>query len=443
MNNLISAVQFRETYLNEVIDTIEDEKFVSRSRSEDGGKGFSRKRKISFTHLIVLLRQGLSRSIQRELNSFYQKLQKSDFSIQHVTKGAFSRCRAKLKPEAFVELNQVGIKSFYNNAPWLNFQGLRLLAVDGSTAVLPKHRSIIEEFGTTNFGPYADSPRSVARISVLYDVLNLTVLDAHIDKYDKSEREMARKHLDFVEPGKDLLVFDRGYPSLGLMFEMQAKGINYLIRMREDWWLEVRKMVSGGVKDKEVTFTLPSNEKDLLKKYNTPDKKIKCRLVSVELPEGGTEVLCTSIVSKEILPYECFAELYHYRWNIEEGYKLFKCRLQLEAFSGKTAIAVKQDFFAKIFTMTTTAVLAFPVDEKLKKEVETNSRKHPNKVNRTNALSMFKEIIVKVFIEKIISPAIEAFDKILEATTEIIRPGRKFERKKLKKKPPSMNYKQL
>ncbi len=93
--------------------------------------------------------------------------------------------------------------------------------------------------------------------------------------------------------------------------------------------------------------------------------------------------------------------------------------------------------------MTTTAVLAFPVDEKLKKEVETNSRKHPNKVNRTNALSMFKEIIVKVFIEKIISPAIEAFDKILEATTEIIRPGRKFERKKLKKKPPSMNYKQL
>ena len=443
INNDVSTVRFRETYLNEVINTIEDGKFVSRSRSEDGGKGFSRNRKISFVHLIVLLTQGLSRSIQRELNSFYQKLQKSDFSIQHVTKGAFSRCRSKLKPEAFVELNQVGIKSFYTNAPWRGFQGLRLLAIDGSTAVLPKHQSVTEEFGTTNFGPYADSPRSIARISVLYDVLNLTVLNGQIDRYDKSEREMARKHFDGVAPGKDLLMFDKGYPSLGLMFEMQARGIDYLIRMREDWWLEVRKMVSDGVTDKEVTFTLPSNEKSLLDKYNTTDKRIRCRIVRIELPEGGTEVLCTSIRSKEILPLECFQELYHYRWNIEEGYKLFKCRLQLEEFSGKTALAVKQDFFAKIFAMTTTAVLAFPVDEKLKKEAENSRRKHPNKVNRTNALSMFKEITVKVFIEKIINPAIKAFDRILKATTEIIRPGRKFERKKLKKQPPSMNYKQL
>ncbi len=79
---------------------------------------------------------------------------------------------------------------------------------------------------------------------------------------------------------------------------MQAKGIDYLIRMREDWWLEVRKMVSDGVKDKEVTFTLPSNENDLLKKYNSTDRKIKCRLISVELTEGGTEVLCTSIVTQ-------------------------------------------------------------------------------------------------------------------------------------------------
>jgi hypothetical protein len=377
------------------------------------------------------------------LNSFYQKLQKSDFSVQHVTKGAFSRCRSKLKPEAFVELNQVGLRSFYNNASWRSWQDLRLLAIDGSTAVLPKHKSIIKEFGTTNFGPYADSPRSVARTSVLYDVLNLTVLDAQIDKYDQCERDMARKHFEVAEPGKDLLLFDRGYPSLGLMFEMQAKGIDYLIRMRDDWWLEVRKMVTDGVKDKEVTFTLPANEKELLKKYNTTDNKIRCRLVCVQLPEGGTEVLCTSITNKEILPYECFAELYHFRWNIEEGYKLFKCRLQLEAFSGKTAIAVKQDFFAKIFTMTTTAVLAFPVDEKVKKEYETNSRKHPNKVNRTNALSMVKEIVAKVFIDKMISPAIKAFDNILTATTEIVRPNRKFERKKLKKKPPSMNYKQL
>ena len=308
---------------------------------------------------------------------------------------------------------------------------------------MPSHKSIKEEFGITNFGPYANSPRSVARTSVLYDVLNLTVLDGQIDRYDSCERNLARKHFAQVKPATDLLLFDRGYPSLGLMFEMQAQGIHYLIRMREDWWLDVRKMLANGETDKEVTFKLPATERDLLNKYGTKNDKFKCRLVAVQLPEGGREVLCTSVTSQEILPYEYFADLYHCRWNIEEAYKLFKCRVQLEAFSGKTAIAVKQDFFAKIFMMTTTAVLAFPVEEQIKQECQKSTRKHKFKINRTNALALVKEISVKIFLHKIIQPAMQAFDKILKATIDIVRPNRKFPRKKLKKKPPSMNYKQL
>ena len=346
-----------------------------------------------------------------------------------------------MNPEAFVELNQVTCKTFYANAPCRRFCGFRLVGVDGSTGVLPKHKSIVEEFGITNCGPNADSPKSMARMSLLYDVLNSTVLDAQIDKYDISERELARRHFDVVEPGKDLLLFDRGYPSLAFMFEMQARGIDYVIRMSDNWWTEVRKMMSDGVKDKEVTFTLPEKDNKLLKKYNTTEREIKCRLVAVELEGGGTEILCTSVTNKEVLPYECFAELYHYRWNVEEAYKLLKCRLTLEAFSGKTAIAVKQEFFAKVFTMTLTAVLAFPVDERLK--AESSTRKHPHKVNRTNALAMVQEIAIPVFVHKIIRPALDAFDKILKATTELVRTKRKFVRKKLKKKPPSINYKRL
>jgi hypothetical protein len=435
--------EFRENYFNDLTHTIEDEKFISRSRSEDGGNGFTRHRKITFTHLIVLLTQGLTRSIQRELNSFYQKITGSDFSLQHVTKGAFTQARAKLKPSAFAELNQVGINSFYKNAPYNTWRGYRLLSVDGSTAVLPKHKSVVKEFGTTNFGPYANSPRSVARISMLYDVLNFTTLDARMDKYDACERDLARKHFDYIEPAKDLLLLDRGYPSLSLMFEMQQRGIDYCMRMREDWWLEVRKMIAAGEKDKIVTFKLPATNKDLLKQYNTSNGNIQCRLVVVDLPGGGAEVLCTSVLDKAKLPYGCFVTLYHYRWNIEEGYKLYKCRMQLEAFSGKTALAVKQDFFAKVFMMTTTAVLAFPVDEKIKQDVKTSGRKHANKINRTNALSMVKEIISKVLIGKMIRPALEALDKILKSTTEMVRPNRKFPRNKIKKKPPNMNYKQL
>jgi len=142
--------------------------------------------------------------------------------------------------------------------------------------------------------------------------------------------------------------------------------------------------------------------------------------------------------------YNEFVSLYEKRWNIEEAYKLYKCRLQLEAWSGKTSLAVKQDFYAKVFIMTTTAVLAFPIDEQLRKEQEAEkTTKHNYKVNRTNALSMVKESAPKMFIHKAISSAIDAFDKIARATVEIVRPGRKEARKKSPKKPPSMNYKQL
>lgn len=389
------------------------------------------------------------RSLQRELNSFYQQIQGADFSIQHVSKSAFTHSRKKLKPEAFKELNQIGSDSFYRNAPYITWLGFRLLSIDGSKLVLPKHKSVEQEFGTVNFGPYADSPRSIATLSTLYDVLNLVTLDVELGRYETSEKELALRHLKRIQPGRDLLLLDRGYPGLALMFELQAQGIDYCIRMQENWWLEVRNMIANGEKDKIVTFKLPKKEKHLLAKYATENDEIKCRLVVVSLEDGSNEVLCTSVLDNDKLPYECFLPLYHCRWNIEEGYKLYKCRVRLEVFSGKTAKAVKQDIFAKVFMMTTMAVLAFPIEEKIKKEHEQlqkdglSHRKHPHKINRTNALSMVKEICSKVFIIRMIPQALDAFDKILKATTDIVRPNRKFPRNKLKKKPPSMNYKQL
>lgn len=360
-----------------------------------------------------------------------------------MTKGAFSRARAKLKPEAFAELNDVGINNFYRNAPYQQWRGYRLLACDGSTAVLPNHQSIKDEFGVTNFGRYASSPRSLARISLLFDVLNLTTLDGQIAGYSTSERKLLPQHFDKITPGTDLLLLDRGYPSYNLLFELQARGINYCVRLREDWWLMAKEMLSGGEREKEVVFQLSEKSKELREQYPDAPIDIRCRLVLVTLPDGSKEVLCTSILDKEVIPYEDFAELYHFRWNIEEGYKLFKCRMDMEAFSGKTAIAVKQDFFAGIFMMTTAAVMAFPVAEELKKTTEISARKHPRQINKTNALSLVREMAISLFLKRMLNQAFHAFDKILKATTEIVRPNRKNPRKKITKKPPSLNYKNL
>src|SRR5690606_35024712 len=143
---------------------------------------------------------------------------------------------------------------------------------------------------------------------------------AQLGGYRTSEKELALRHLERVQPGKDLLLLDRGYPGLALMYELQAQGIDYCIRLQDDWWLEVRKMIANGEKDKVVVFKLPKKERHLLTKYGTENNEIKCRLVVVELEDGSKEVLCTSVLDNDRLPYECFVQLYHCRWGIEEGY---------------------------------------------------------------------------------------------------------------------------
>lgn len=392
----------------------------------------------------MLLTKGIKSSLQRELDSFYKEVSGDDFNIRHVTKGAFSQARAKLNPSAFVEMNENVANTFYDEAPYLVWHGMRLLASDGSRLLLPKHASITEEFGQHGFGPNADSMQSLALASFLYDPLNLLTLDAQIAPYSSSERSLLYQHLGKVNQG-DMLLLDRGYPSLALIFELKARGIEFCMRMKEDWWLDVKEFVESGEKERLVTFTLPKKHHHLLDKYPDQEEKVTCRLVCVELENGEKEVLCVSLTDMEKYTHEDFVELYHYRWNVEEGYKLFKARAEIEYFSGKTARAVKQDFHAKVFLMTFCAVLAFPIEEKVKKEheQEKNQDSHPKKINRTAALSMTSSISIGLLLTKKIKQAIAAFDDIVEKTTEIIRPNRKFERKKKPKRPYHMNYKRL
>lgn len=391
----------------------------------------------------MFISRGVKSSLQRELDSFYKEATGNEFNIRVATKSAFTKSRAKLKHEAFIELNDNVNQTFYNEAPYLVWNQMRLLSVDGTRLVLPNHKSVSEEFGEHGFGPNADSKRSLALASFLYDSLNLLTLDAGIAAYSTSERDLLYHHLEKVKPG-DLLLLDRGYPSVALLFLLMAKGIGFCVRMKEDWWLSVKEFMESGEKERAVSYKLPKKDRELLKDYpEMIDKEIKCRLVCVELENGEKEVLCTSLTGMEQYPYEGFCELYHFRWGIEESYKLFKARAEVERFSGKTALAVKQDFFAKVFMMSLSAVLAFPIEEKVKKEYQEAGTKHPQKINRTSALSMLMGISVGLFLKKLVKKAIAAFDSIVGQTREIVRPGRKNERKKRPKKLYYMNYKPL
>ena len=119
--------------------------------------------------------------------------------------------------------------TFYTEAPYWVWKGFRLLGADGSRLMLPTHPTVIEEFGRHSFGPNGNSPRSMALISMLYDVLNLTTIDAQIAPYASGERDLLYKHLPKARKG-DLLLLDRGYPSILLLFLLSAQGLDFCVR---------------------------------------------------------------------------------------------------------------------------------------------------------------------------------------------------------------------
>jgi hypothetical protein len=404
---------------------------------------FTRNRKLTIRTIILLLLKFKS-SIQRELNRFYKEVNQRDFNIREVTKGAFTQARAKLKPEAFVRLNEVAVNTFYDLAEYYVWHNMRLLAVDGTRLVLPNHPTVAEEFGVHQFGPKADSPRSLAMGSLLYDPLNLLTIDSQIAAYASSERDLLMKHLDKVNAG-DMLLLDRGYPSFWLLFLLKARGIEFCVRLKEDWWLKVKDFTESTDNERIVTFSLPKKDRNKLKDFpHMFDTEITCRLIKVELENGEKEVLCTSLTDDKAYPYSDFEQLYHYRWNEEEAYKMLKCRIELEDFSGKTAKAIKQDFHAKAFLMTLCAAYAHPIEEKVIAEFKANKdRKHDQKINRTEAVANTMDMLIPTFVRKKYKEALEAFDLLAWQTREIIRPGRSNPRKKKPKKLYSMNYKRL
>jgi hypothetical protein len=121
------------------------------------------------------------------MDSFFKALSKSDFKIREVTKGVLTQARAKSEPYAFIRLNEVAVKTFYDHAEYYPWNGMRTLTADCTSLLLPYHPSIIEEFGMQKYSRKAVSECSLAMVSLLYDVLNQKTIDARIFPYKTSK----------------------------------------------------------------------------------------------------------------------------------------------------------------------------------------------------------------------------------------------------------------
>ena len=397
--------------------------FIDRHRQNP--TDFTRKRKFPAHALIAFLLSLIRGSYQNELDRFFHILSRSDAPNRVVTKAALAKARMKLKYQAFIELNQQLNRFFENHFNVKTWHGFRLLATDGSTIRLPHTDDIQKHFGQWKVRQGRPSP--MARLSQLFDPLNKITVDAIISPKQVGERELAANHFLNLMPN-DLVLMDRGYPAWWLFALVLSMNAHFCARISKKWKI-IRAFLASGEKQRIIHLPIPTSSVNTARQMGLDLKPLKLRLIRIDNGDK-TQILITSLTDTRQYPHSVFSDLYHLRWPTEEDYKAIKCRIEMENFSGKSALSVYQDFHAKVLTKNIASIFVLPINDMLAADTLAD-RKYNYQVNFTQALATAKNLMPLLFqrSKTKIKLIIEAFFELLVKTIEPIRPGRHYPRK--------------
>jgi hypothetical protein len=336
---------------------------------------FTRKGKLGAKNLLRMILKRIYNALQLNIDDYYEYLEESP-----VSKQAVSKARANLNPEYvryFADQTAAILASDYTMPC---YQGMRLIAIDGTDIALESTQELKDAFGCT--GPKKDSATALA--SIAYGPLDHVIYDSRIDSYDKDERELARMHierLNELELRGSLLLFDRWYPSAEFIAYLIEQGYQFVMRVRRKWNLDVDAIKTQKWIQVEHEST-----------------KYPVRVLKIKLNTGETETLLTTLNQRQ-LPIREAGDLYFKRWGIEVAYDIMKSKLQLENFSGKTKCAVLQDFYATVYLTNMVSACAAVADEIIAEADENKDLKYSRVANRNRAISKLRNDFFLILTE--------------------------------------------
>ncbi len=386
-------------------------------------KDFSRNRKLSFSELSLCMLQLLRQNIQVELNKFFNEIKGGIYSF---TSSAFVQSRKKLNPDMFYDLSCLIAADFYldNDETVELYKGHRLLSVDGSTVNLPVNAETKAVYGVFN-NQKKTNDVVIARVSVLYDVLNDIVLDGKLCNYSIGEVTLSREHIK-VAKATDIIIMDRAYPSFESMYEMQQNKVEFIYRCKHNFSTAVNQFYES--KQQEAIIELkPSQHKSFKNLPYTKDKIIKVRMIRIELSSGESQLLMTSLLDTLIYPIIEFKELYYKRWKIETYYNRFKNIISVEHFSGTSSQFIQQEFNCALYMSNLQSILTKEAQQEADEKYE--DRQYEYKINSSLSLCFIRNKLVELFTSKKDNEIIMKELKTLFVVNVIpIRPNRTFER---------------
>jgi hypothetical protein len=387
---------------------------------------FTRKRKLSFDKLVLLILRLCKKTLSVEIEKFFEQVATgSSCSV-----AAFSLQRMKLNPSFFYSWNMVLWMNFYTEYgnKVKRWRGFRVLGCDGSSISLINRVDLQQYFGgqsnqTCSF--------TVAKTFYCYDVLNKMILFPQIAPYRYGELRMAYDIIEHARIQPDmLLIFDRNFSNykMAALLQWKEKEIKYVIRVKES--LNFAKQFIDGKKQSEVVEIFPSPSSiEGLKQCGfivLKDTGLKVRLIRIKLPSGNIEVLMTNLWEQEGYAASEFKLLYSMRWGVESNIDFQKNILQLESLSGLTPLSVMQDFYATVLVSNLHFLLIKQAQETIN-DTMTN-KKYPMQVNNNKAFGKIKENLIPLFVSQNPSEILRTLHHYFIRAPLPIRKNRSFPR---------------
>jgi hypothetical protein len=318
----------------------------------------------------------------------------------NVDKSSIIRARNKYTENALNDLNKkltdLHYKLFnYNDNHMTNNIKNRILAADGSYLPLIKNEQ------TKNITKSPAGRYISGLMSCIYDVRENLPLSYSLEN-KRDERAALIKQLSFLKEN-DIIVLDRGYFSIHLVYTLSQHQIYVVCRLKENM--------------SAIKYMIKNNVSSLIKPIQYLNNSINFKYIWYKIQKGnktknyfiGTTLINATINELQIL--------YHKRWSIETHFFMSKYYLSLNHITSKLLLHIKQDIILHLFISIISSFFYSLVILFLEKN---NKTKDDCIIINDNKYKINKKVLINVICHNILPLLVlELDDKY--AVSEIIR----------------------
>jgi hypothetical protein len=301
-----------------------------------------------------------------------------------------------------------------------DFNGLRLLAVDGTSLKLAESVDNREHFGAPRFANDALASHPHARMVTLCVLDTQLMLAARFGTYRQAEMGYALDLLSEV-PDHSLTVFDRAFLGAQLLCNLVKSGTerHFLVPAKSNTCWTI---IDGNAQDAIVEMKVSTAAR---KKDPSLPLVWQVRAVLVDGPKGKPVYLLTSLIDRKRFTAQHLQHCYARRWQIETSYLEIKQTMMGMALSlrSMSVDGTRQEIWGMLIAYNLVRL------EMARAAEEANCR--PNSISFVFALATFQFEMTHAAVlhaQGNLPGVLKRMRKRMIVELNIYRPDRKFDR---------------